>query len=78
MDTGAKDRSVYDLLLNVWFQDGKLNRFYKMSIALVVMFLVTRSPVDILQLMDIIHTSKGNSITNRRPDQLGTSIITTC
>ena len=42
-----------------WTQDGKLNRFFKMCIGLCVMFLAARSPVDILQFIDIIHTSQG-------------------
>ena len=54
-----------------WTQDGKLNRFFKMTIGLCVMFLATRSPIDILQFIDIIHTSQGSTITNKRPDQLG-------
>ena len=54
-----------------WTQDGKLNRFFKMTIGLCVMFLATRSPIDILQFIDILHTSKGSTITNKRPDQLG-------
>ena len=54
-----------------WTQDGKLNRFFKMTIGLCVLFLVTRSPIDILQFIDIIHTSQGSTITNKRPDQLG-------
>ena len=41
-----------------WTQDGKLNRFFKMTIGLCVMFLAARSPVDILQFRDIIHSSQ--------------------
>ena len=52
-------------------QDGKLNRFYKLAIALCVLFIVTKSTVDIFSFQDLIHTSQGFSITNRRPDELG-------
>jgi len=58
-----------------WTQDGKLNRFYKMCIALCVLFITTRSPIDILQFTDILYTAKGSSITNRRPDQLEHEIL---
>jgi len=58
-----------------WTQDGKLNRFYKMCIALSVLFIATRSPIDILQFTDIIYTAKGSTITNRRPDQLEHEIL---
>jgi len=58
-----------------WTQDGKLNRFYKMCIALSVLFIATRSPIDILQFKDIIYTAQGSSITNRRPDQLEHEIL---
>jgi len=58
-----------------WTQDGKLNRFFKMCIGLCVMFLAARSPVDILQFIDIIHTSQGTTITNLRPDQLEHEIL---
>ena len=58
-----------------WTQDGKLNRFFKMTIGLCVMFLAARSPIDILQFIDIIHTSQGSTITNKRPDQLGEILL---
>ena len=58
-----------------WTQDGKLNRFFKMCIGLCVMFLAARSPVDILQFIDIIHTSQGATVTNLRPDQLEHEIL---
>jgi hypothetical protein len=58
-----------------WTQDGKLNRFYKMCIALSVLFIVSRSPIDILQFTDIVYTAKGSTITNRRPDQLEHEIL---
>ena len=54
-----------------WTQDGKLNRFFKMTVGLCVMFLVARSPIDIRQFIDIYHTSHGSTVTNVRPDQLG-------
>lgn len=58
-----------------WTQDGKLNRFYKMCIALCVLFMATRSPIDILQFTEIINTTRGTTITNRRPDQLEHEIL---
>merc|ERR1719245_458242 len=39
------------------------------------MFLASRSSVDILQFRDIIHTSQGISITNKRPDQLENEVL---
>jgi len=58
-----------------WTQDGKLNRFYKMCIALCVLFMASRSPIDILQFNSIVHTTYGTTITNRRPDQLEHEIL---
>jgi len=58
-----------------WTQDGKLNRFFKMTIGLCVMFLAARSPVDILQFRDIIHSSQGVTVTNLRPDQLEHEVL---
>ena len=57
-----------------WTQDGKLNRFFKMTIGLCVMFLAARSPVDILQFIDIYHTAQGNNFVNVRPDQIGETL----
>ena len=57
-----------------WTQDGKLNRFFKMTVGLCVMFLVARSPLDILQFIDIYHTAQGNNFVNVRPDQIGETL----
>jgi hypothetical protein len=54
-------------------QDGKLNRFYKMAMALCVVFIATKSPVDIYSFAKLISTAMpgGFSIVNQRPDELG-------
>ena len=52
-------------------QDGKLNRFYKMAIALCIMFIASKSPVDIAAFQSILDTSDGFSVVNKRPDELG-------
>merc|ERR1712130_344319 len=58
-----------------WTKDGKLNRFYKLSIGLCVMFIAARSPVDIIQFKEVIHAVQGFSIVNRRPDELEHEIL---
>ena len=52
-------------------QDGKLNRFYKLAIALCVLFIATKSPVEISSFIDLIHTNQLFAIVNKRPDELG-------
>ena len=54
-------------------QDGKLNRFYKLAIALCVLFIATKSPVDISSFIELIHTNQLFSVVNKRPDELGKS-----
>ena len=58
-----------------WTQDGKLNRFFKMTIGLCAMYLAARSPVDILQFIDVVHASQGTNVTNLRPDQLEHEVL---
>jgi len=58
-----------------WTQDGKLNRFFKMTVGLCVMFLASRSPVDILQFRDIIHSSQGHIKTSLQPEQLEHEVL---
>ena len=52
-----------------WTKDGKLNRFYKMAIAVGVLFVGSRSPVDIIQFKNLIYTASQWAVTN--PDQIG-------
>merc|ERR1719471_2518997 len=61
-----------------WTQDGKLNRFFKMTIGLCAMYLAARSPVDILQFIDVVHASQGTNVTNLRPDQLEHEVFLFC
>lgn len=58
-----------------WTQDGKLNRFYKMAIALCIMFIASKSPVDIAAFQSILDTSDGFSVVNKRPDELEREIL---
>jgi len=58
-----------------WTQDGKLNRFYKLAIALCVLFIATKSPVEISSFIDLIHTNQLFAIVNKRPDELEREIL---
>ena len=58
-----------------WTQDGKLNRFFKMTIGLCAMYLAARSPVDILQFINVVNASRGTNVTNLRPDQLEQEVL---
>lgn len=53
-----------------WTKDGKLNRFIKMCIGLIMVFLITRTPIEIMQFKDLIHSAQGYAYTNLRPDEL--------
>jgi len=68
---------VLSILLRTtrWTKDGKLNRFYKMAIALCILFISTKSPVDIYGFQELIHTSQLFSVVNRRPDELEREIL---
>ena len=42
-----------------------------MAIALCIMFIASKSPVDIAAFQSILDTSDGFSVVNKRPDELG-------
>ena len=56
-------------------QDGKLNRFYKLAIALCLLFVASKSPVDVSSFIELIHTNQLFSVVNKRPDELGQSTL---
>lgn len=58
-----------------WTKDGKLNRFYKMCIALCGFFIAARSPVDIIQFTELIHAAQGSRIVNQLPNELEHEIL---
>jgi len=58
-----------------WTQDGKLNRFYKLAISLCLVFIATKSPVDIISFKTLIHTAQNFSVLNTRGDELEQEIL---
>ena len=56
-------------------QDGKLNRFYKLAISLCLVFIATKSPVDIISFKTLIHTAQNFSVLNTRGDELEQEIL---
>lgn len=58
-----------------WTQDGKLNRFFKMTVGLCAMYVVARSPVDIIQFIDVVRAKDGIPVTSLRPDQLEQEVL---
>ena len=43
---------------------------------MMMMCAMSRSPVDILQFIAVVHASQGTNITNLRPDQLEHEVVT--
>ena len=43
---------------------------------MMMMRALSRSPVDILQFIAVVHASQGTNITNLRPDQLEHEVVT--
>ena len=43
----------------------------KLCIGLILVFLVTRCPLEIIQFKELIHAAEGFKFNNIRPDQLG-------
>ncbi|XP_023324282.1 uncharacterized protein LOC111698230 [Eurytemora carolleeae] len=58
-----------------WTKDGKLNRFYKMCIALCAFFIAVKSPVDIIQFKDLVYSAYGSKQVNRLPNTLEHDVL---
>jgi len=58
-----------------WTKDGKLNRFYKMCIALCIFFMVFKSPIDIIQFRDLMYALEGGRRINPLPNEIEQEVL---